>query len=146
MQRFPSTRLRPFARWGSESGEYARSFASGDHQRVNAESLVRAGAALCLPSTDATPARIAAEITALFGDSARLTRMAQRATKLGRPEAAHAIALDLLGLARLRGSRSASGLADAARPLARTPPRAGSFEPPLNLHPFGRHEAREGAN
>jgi len=99
-------------------------FASGDHQRVNAESLVRAGAALCLPSTEATPERIAAEITALFGDSARLTRMAQRATKLGRPEAAHAIALDLLGLA---------GLAAAARPLARTPPRASSFEPPLNL-------------
>jgi UDP-N-acetylglucosamine--N-acetylmuramyl-(pentapeptide) pyrophosphoryl-undecaprenol N-acetylglucosamine transferase len=99
-------------------------FASGDHQRVNAESLVRAGAALCLPSTEATPERIAAEITALFGDSARLTRMAKRATKLGRPEAAHAIALDLLGLA---------GLADAARRVARTPPRAGSFEPPLNL-------------
>jgi UDP-N-acetylglucosamine--N-acetylmuramyl-(pentapeptide) pyrophosphoryl-undecaprenol N-acetylglucosamine transferase len=108
-------------------------FASGDHQRVNAESLVRAGAALCLPSTDATPERIASEITALFGDSARLSRMAQRATKLGRPEAAHAIALDLLGLARLRGSRSGSGLADAARPLARTPPRADSFEPPLQL-------------
>jgi UDP-N-acetylglucosamine--N-acetylmuramyl-(pentapeptide) pyrophosphoryl-undecaprenol N-acetylglucosamine transferase len=99
-------------------------FASGDHQRVNAESLVRAGAAVCLPSTEATAERIAAEITALLGDSARLTRMAQRATKLGRPEAAHAIALDLLGLA---------GLADAARPLARTPPRAGSFEPPLQL-------------
>lgn len=99
-------------------------FASGDHQRVNAESLVRAGAALCLLSAEATPERMAAEITALFGDYARLSRMAQRATKLGRPEAAHAIALDLLGLA---------GLADAARRVARTPPRAGSFEPPLKL-------------
>jgi UDP-N-acetylglucosamine--N-acetylmuramyl-(pentapeptide) pyrophosphoryl-undecaprenol N-acetylglucosamine transferase len=108
-------------------------FASGDHQRVNAESLVRAGAAVCLPSTDASPQRIAAEITALFGDFARLTRMAQRATKLGRPEAAHAIALDLLGLA---------GLADAVRRVARTPPRAGSFEPPLQFHPFGCHETR----
>jgi hypothetical protein len=85
---------------------------------------VRAGAAVCLPSTEATPERIAAEIAALFGDSARLSRMAQRATKLGRPEAAHAIALDLLGLA---------GLADAVRRVARTPPRAGSFEPPLQL-------------
>jgi UDP-N-acetylglucosamine--N-acetylmuramyl-(pentapeptide) pyrophosphoryl-undecaprenol N-acetylglucosamine transferase len=99
-------------------------FASGDHQRINAESLVRAGAALCLPSAEATPERIAAEIAALFSDYARLSRMAQRATKLGRPEAAHAIALDLLGLA---------GLADVVRRVARTPPRAGSFEPPLKL-------------
>jgi UDP-N-acetylglucosamine--N-acetylmuramyl-(pentapeptide) pyrophosphoryl-undecaprenol N-acetylglucosamine transferase len=99
-------------------------FASGDHQRINAESLVRTGAAVCMPSTEATPERIASEISALFGDSARLIRMAQRATKLGRPEAAHAIAVDLLGLA---------GLADAARRVARTPPRAGSFEPPLKI-------------
>jgi UDP-N-acetylglucosamine--N-acetylmuramyl-(pentapeptide) pyrophosphoryl-undecaprenol N-acetylglucosamine transferase len=99
-------------------------FASGDHQRLNAESLVRAGAAVCLPSTEATPERIAAEIAALFGDSARLRHMAQRATKLGRPEAAHAIAVDLLGLA---------GLADAARRVAPSTSRAGSFEPPLRL-------------
>jgi len=62
------------------------------------------------------------------------------------PEAAHAIALELLGLARLRGSRSASGLADAVRHEARTPPRAGSFEPPLDFQHFGRHEAQGGAN
>ena len=84
-------------------------FASGDHQRVNAESLVRAGAALCLSFAEASPARIAAEITALLQNPMRLSEMAEHAAALGRPEAAHAIALDLLGLA---------GLADAARRVA----------------------------
>jgi UDP-N-acetylglucosamine--N-acetylmuramyl-(pentapeptide) pyrophosphoryl-undecaprenol N-acetylglucosamine transferase len=74
-------------------------FASGDHQRVNAESLVRAGAAVCLSSSEASADRISREISALFDNSARLCGMAERATALGRPEAARAIALDLLGLA-----------------------------------------------
>jgi UDP-N-acetylglucosamine--N-acetylmuramyl-(pentapeptide) pyrophosphoryl-undecaprenol N-acetylglucosamine transferase len=99
-------------------------FASGDHQRINAESLVRAGAAALLLSSEATAERIAAEIAALFGNSARLTRMAERATKLGRPEAAHAIAVDLLGLA---------GLTHEARQIAPSSAARGSFEPPVAL-------------
>ena len=102
-------------------------FASGDHQRVNAESLVRAEAALCLPLAEASPARIAAEITALLEDPARLTRMAARAALLGRPFAAHAIALDLLGLA---------GLANAAERVAPTPAGDSSFEPPVEFAPY----------
>ena len=84
-------------------------FASGDHQRVNAESLVRAGAALTLSFAEASPARIAAEITALLQNPMRMSEMAEHAAALGRPEAAHAIAWDLLGLA---------GLTDAARRVA----------------------------
>jgi UDP-N-acetylglucosamine--N-acetylmuramyl-(pentapeptide) pyrophosphoryl-undecaprenol N-acetylglucosamine transferase len=99
-------------------------FASGDHQRVNAESLVRAGAALCLTLAEASPARIAAEITALLNDPARLTQMAAHAAGLGRPEAAHAIALDLLGLA---------GLAEGVRRVAPSSSAGGSFEPPLSF-------------
>ena len=56
-------------------------FASGDHQRVNAESLVRAGAALCLPSTEAGAEGIAHEMTELFAHSERLFRMAERARR-----------------------------------------------------------------
>ncbi len=97
-------------------------FASGDHQRVNAESLVRAEAALCLAFAEASPARIAAEITALLDAPARLFEMAARAAALGRPDAAQAIASDLLGLA---GLGDASGL--RARGVAAKP----SFEPPL---------------
>jgi UDP-N-acetylglucosamine--N-acetylmuramyl-(pentapeptide) pyrophosphoryl-undecaprenol N-acetylglucosamine transferase len=104
-------------------------FASGDHQRVNAESLVRAGAAVCLPSSEATPERIAAEITALAADLARLDAMAEAAAELGRPEAAHAIALDLLGLA---------GLADAAQRVAQSAADARSVEPPLAFQPTPR--------
>ncbi|HEY0465948.1 MAG TPA: UDP-N-acetylglucosamine--N-acetylmuramyl-(pentapeptide) pyrophosphoryl-undecaprenol N-acetylglucosamine transferase [Polyangiaceae bacterium] len=96
-------------------------FASGDHQRVNAESLVRAGAALCLSSTEATADRIAREITALFDNSQRLHTMAERAAALGRPEAAHAIAEDLLGLA---------GVANSERRVAQSPARDGSNAPP----------------
>ena len=99
-------------------------FASGDHQRVNAESLVRAGAAVCLTLAEASPARIAAEITALLNDPSRLIQMAARAAKLGRPEAAHAIALDLLGLA---------GLAESVRRVAPGSAAGGSFEPPLSF-------------
>jgi UDP-N-acetylglucosamine--N-acetylmuramyl-(pentapeptide) pyrophosphoryl-undecaprenol N-acetylglucosamine transferase len=99
-------------------------FASGDHQRVNAESLVRAGAAVCLPSTLATPERMATEIAALAANAERLSTMAERAAELGRPEAAQAIAWDLLGLA---------GLADADRRVAQSAKSAGSFEPPLAM-------------
>jgi UDP-N-acetylglucosamine--N-acetylmuramyl-(pentapeptide) pyrophosphoryl-undecaprenol N-acetylglucosamine transferase len=99
-------------------------FASGDHQRVNAESLVRAGAAVCLPSAEATPERIAAEITALATNLERLDVMAERAAELGRPLAAHAIALDLLGLA---------GLAEVASRVAPSAQSSGSIEPPLAL-------------
>ncbi|HEY3595299.1 MAG TPA: glycosyltransferase, partial [Polyangiaceae bacterium] len=104
----------------------------GDHQRINAESLVRGGAAVCLPSREATPARIAAEINGLFADSSRLLRMAKQATKLGRPEAAHAIAMDLLGLA---------GLASAVGRVARVAARSGSGEPPLQFESFGARAA-----
>jgi UDP-N-acetylglucosamine--N-acetylmuramyl-(pentapeptide) pyrophosphoryl-undecaprenol N-acetylglucosamine transferase len=107
-------------------------FASGDHQRVNAESLVRGGAAVYLSSSEATPARIAAEIKGLFGDSARLLRMAKQATKLGRPEAAHAIAMDLLGLA---------GLASTVSRVARVAARADSGEPPLHFESFSARAA-----
>jgi len=76
-------------------------FAAGDHQRVNADALVRAGAALCLSHTEATVERLAQELAALAADRARLTRMAAAARQVGRPEAARAVALDLLKLAGL---------------------------------------------
>jgi len=108
-------------------------FASGDHQRVNAESLVRGGAALCLTSTEATPERIASEITALLADSPRLHNMAERATALGRPEAAHAIAVDLLGLA---------GVAHHERRVAQSPASDGASAPPNQTPPDSTSRAQ----
>jgi len=101
-------------------------FASGDHQRVNAESLVREGAALCLTATEATADRICREITALFDNSQRLHTMAARAMALGRPEAAQAVARDLLGLA---------GVALSERRVAPSPASDGSSAPPNPVAP-----------
>ncbi|HEY3496666.1 MAG TPA: undecaprenyldiphospho-muramoylpentapeptide beta-N-acetylglucosaminyltransferase [Polyangiaceae bacterium] len=76
-------------------------FAAGDHQRVNAEALVRAGAALSVTSREANPERLAREIHALATDRARLARLAEAARALGKPAAARAVALDLLELSGL---------------------------------------------
>jgi UDP-N-acetylglucosamine--N-acetylmuramyl-(pentapeptide) pyrophosphoryl-undecaprenol N-acetylglucosamine transferase len=72
---------------------------AGGHQRENAESLGRRGAAVCVPAEEATPERLATEIDRLVRDSAILPRMAAAARALGRPAAAAVIAGDLLALA-----------------------------------------------
>jgi len=82
---------------------------AGDHQRFNAESLVRAGASICILSQDATIDRLATEISALVDDRMRLVAMADQARLLGKPDAARVIAEDLLELAGIDGpSRSGS--------------------------------------
>jgi len=83
-------------------------FAAGDHQRHNALSLEKAGAGVCVPSTEATAERLAAEIDRLTADRSRLASMAESARSLGKPDAAGMIAKDLLELAGL-GSRSSKG-------------------------------------
>jgi UDP-N-acetylglucosamine--N-acetylmuramyl-(pentapeptide) pyrophosphoryl-undecaprenol N-acetylglucosamine transferase len=73
-------------------------FASGDHQRLNALAVERGKAGICIESRAATPPRIAREIQDLITDEARLGRMAQAAARLGRSQAAVAIANDFLSL------------------------------------------------
>ena len=77
-------------------------FAADDHQHRNALSLERAGAAVAIAQAVATPARLAAEIAGLARDPTRRARMADAARALGRPDAARAVAADLLDLARSR--------------------------------------------
>jgi len=72
---------------------------AGDHQKMNADSLAKDGAAIWLPSAEASPERIATELRKLMNDTPRLIAMADSARRLGRPHAAHAIAKDLLALA-----------------------------------------------
>lgn len=74
-------------------------FAAGDHQRLNAEAFEKAGAARCVRSAEATPARLARELKELLEAPARLAGMAEAAALLGRPNAAEVIAEDLLALA-----------------------------------------------
>jgi UDP-N-acetylglucosamine--N-acetylmuramyl-(pentapeptide) pyrophosphoryl-undecaprenol N-acetylglucosamine transferase len=69
-------------------------FAADDHQRANAEVLVRAGAAAMIPDRELTPKRLADAITDLVTDEARRTRMAANARALGRPEAAARVAAE----------------------------------------------------
>lgn len=74
---------------------------AGDHQKLNADSIAREGAARWVPSAEATPERLESELRALMTDPSRLSAMAAKAAELGRPHAAHAIAVDLLALAGL---------------------------------------------
>jgi UDP-N-acetylglucosamine--N-acetylmuramyl-(pentapeptide) pyrophosphoryl-undecaprenol N-acetylglucosamine transferase len=76
--------------------------ASDDHQARNAEALDRARAAVCLRQEAADPARLAIEIGMLLADDARRVAMADACRALGRPNAAHDVAADLLGLASIR--------------------------------------------
>ena len=93
-------------------------FAAGDHQLKNAQSLAKAGAAVCIANTEASAERIASEVERLAADSELLASMAAASQRWGRPHAARDIAKDLLVLAGL-GEKStvpaASGGKDGAK-------------------------------
>src|SRR6266850_5684045 len=69
--------------------------AADDHQRSNARALQAAGAARMIEEKDLTPERLAAVVTELLSDPAKLTAMEEAARKLARPDAAARVA-DLL--------------------------------------------------
>ncbi|HEX6765554.1 MAG TPA: undecaprenyldiphospho-muramoylpentapeptide beta-N-acetylglucosaminyltransferase, partial [Polyangiaceae bacterium] len=86
-------------------------FAAGDHQAHNADSLVRAGAAIRVKDKLATPDTIGKTIGALLADRSLLATMAAAARAIGRPAAAQTVALDLLELAGLRAAASSPSAA-----------------------------------
>jgi UDP-N-acetylglucosamine--N-acetylmuramyl-(pentapeptide) pyrophosphoryl-undecaprenol N-acetylglucosamine transferase len=63
-----------------------------DHQTRNAAYLVNAGAAVLIPQTELTPARLAAELAACDRDRALVMERARRARSLARPDATEEIA------------------------------------------------------
>jgi UDP-N-acetylglucosamine--N-acetylmuramyl-(pentapeptide) pyrophosphoryl-undecaprenol N-acetylglucosamine transferase len=65
--------------------------AADDHQKVNAQALERAGAAVLLEEANLTGGRLAALVTELFADG-RLQEMGQAARKLAHPHAAEEVA------------------------------------------------------
>ncbi len=69
--------------------------AADDHQRKNAEALVRAGAARMILQSDLTPESFAAALTELVDDPESIGRMEAAAKSLARPDAACA-AVDLM--------------------------------------------------
>jgi len=66
--------------------------AADDHQRVNAEALERAGAAVVVEESKLEGVWLAETIAALLGDRSRLERMSAAARELAHPNAARDIA------------------------------------------------------
>jgi UDP-N-acetylglucosamine--N-acetylmuramyl-(pentapeptide) pyrophosphoryl-undecaprenol N-acetylglucosamine transferase len=77
--------------------------AADDHQKRNAEALVRQGAALMIEETLLTPHRLVADVKALLTDAARVEKMAAAARALAHPKAAEKIAEMAARLAGVRG-------------------------------------------
>ncbi|MBZ5638407.1 MAG: undecaprenyldiphospho-muramoylpentapeptide beta-N-acetylglucosaminyltransferase [Acidobacteriia bacterium] len=67
-------------------------FAADDHQRLNAEAVEDAGAAVVVLDRDLDGSRLAATVAALAADPARRRAMGEAARKLARPDAAERIA------------------------------------------------------
>jgi len=72
--------------------------ATGDHQRTNAEALVRVGAARMLDDAALAPAVVVEAVRAIVADPARHAAMATAARAWARPDAAAAVAALLLEL------------------------------------------------
>ena len=62
--------------------------AADDHQRVNAQALERAGAAVVLEETKLDEVWLVETVSNLLGDSSRLRRMSEAARSLAHPDAA----------------------------------------------------------
>ncbi len=77
-------------------------YAANDHQRLNAEVVVRAGGAWIVPDAYCDGQRIAASVQAALEKPELLARMGEQARSLARPDAAERI-VDLLEQVALRG-------------------------------------------
>jgi UDP-N-acetylglucosamine--N-acetylmuramyl-(pentapeptide) pyrophosphoryl-undecaprenol N-acetylglucosamine transferase len=76
--------------------------AAADHQTHNARALEEAGVAVCLVEASLDPAGLWREVVSLAGDASRRATMAARARERAKPDAARAIARELLGLIEAR--------------------------------------------
>jgi UDP-N-acetylglucosamine--N-acetylmuramyl-(pentapeptide) pyrophosphoryl-undecaprenol N-acetylglucosamine transferase len=74
-------------------------FATADHQRANARWMERAGAATIVEDDALDPAALLAEVGGILGDPARLEKMAAAARSLAKPDAARAVAEQVLAAA-----------------------------------------------
>jgi UDP-N-acetylglucosamine--N-acetylmuramyl-(pentapeptide) pyrophosphoryl-undecaprenol N-acetylglucosamine transferase len=73
--------------------------ATADHQTGNARWMADAGAAVIVPDDQVTPERLRREVDALMDDPARLADMAAASRALARPDAAAAIAREVVAAA-----------------------------------------------
>jgi UDP-N-acetylglucosamine--N-acetylmuramyl-(pentapeptide) pyrophosphoryl-undecaprenol N-acetylglucosamine transferase len=75
-------------------------YATADHQTANASFMERAGAAVVIPDSELTPARLANEVGRLLADRGRLAAMGRASAAVARPDAARDIAHELLAVVR----------------------------------------------
>jgi UDP-N-acetylglucosamine--N-acetylmuramyl-(pentapeptide) pyrophosphoryl-undecaprenol N-acetylglucosamine transferase len=73
--------------------------AAADHQSTNARYMERAGAAVVIPDSELTAARLAREVGSLLSDRGRLVAMGRAAAQIARPDAAAEIAREILAAA-----------------------------------------------
>jgi UDP-N-acetylglucosamine--N-acetylmuramyl-(pentapeptide) pyrophosphoryl-undecaprenol N-acetylglucosamine transferase len=74
-------------------------YATADHQTLNARHMERAGAAVVVPDSELDGPRLAREVAQLLGAPDRMAAMGRAAREVARPDAAGAVARELLELA-----------------------------------------------
>jgi UDP-N-acetylglucosamine--N-acetylmuramyl-(pentapeptide) pyrophosphoryl-undecaprenol N-acetylglucosamine transferase len=74
--------------------------ASADHQSANAAWMSSAGAAVVVADSELTARCLRAEVDRLLGDPDQLAAMARASAGLARPDAARAVAAEVLAAAR----------------------------------------------
>jgi len=75
-------------------------YATADHQAANARYFEQAGAAVVIPDAELSGPRLALEVGRLLGDRGRLAAMSNASEAMARPDAAEAIAGEVLSVAR----------------------------------------------
>lgn len=83
--------------------------AADNHQEINAQALVEAGAAVMIRQSNLTSDRLADELGAILGSAERRTRMEDAAGRVSRPESARDICEVCLELARRSRWRGKAG-------------------------------------
>jgi UDP-N-acetylglucosamine--N-acetylmuramyl-(pentapeptide) pyrophosphoryl-undecaprenol N-acetylglucosamine transferase len=74
-------------------------YAAAGHQATNARYMERAGAAIVIPDSELTAARLAQEVGSLLSDPSRMAAMGRAAAQIARPNAASEIAREILAAA-----------------------------------------------
>ncbi|PTL77772.1 undecaprenyldiphospho-muramoylpentapeptide beta-N-acetylglucosaminyltransferase [Vitiosangium sp. GDMCC 1.1324] len=118
-------------------------FATDNHQEVNAQALVKAGAALMFRESELTGEKLASEIRRLKDDPEKRRQMEKKAGLLGRPEASKELADVLVDL--MVKTYGPSGRAEA-RGEDPNPKKPGSKKPGGDAKPAGGEEKKAGGN
>lgn len=99
-----ATSLAELAATGTPSVLVPFPYAAHDHQTGNARAMQNAGGALLVPESEIEERNMAELMLSLLADRERLRLMSDGAVTLARPQAAEAVAEEILALARLRNA------------------------------------------